>query len=100
MVSVASNRKHSPMRYTDHFANFALALALIDASSEAEMLPARSDRVAPDIANLAWFGSLIGNDRPGPANSALDIKRRFSAVSFVICALAQTYWATSSNCPK
>lgn len=61
--------------------NAFLAFALIRFSSSGEILPACSERVAPEIASLAWVGSLIGNEWPGPANSLLGIDARFAAES-------------------
>jgi hypothetical protein len=48
------------------------------------MFPARSDRVAPEIANRACVGSLIGKLLPGPANEDFDIWERLEDVSLVI----------------
>jgi hypothetical protein len=53
------------------------------ASSLEEMLPARSDLVAPDMASLAWFLSEIGKLLPGPANRAFAIMARFAGVNVV-----------------
>lgn len=72
-------------RLQDYF-NFVRAFALILASSDEEMLPARSERVAPEIASLAWTGSEIGNRLPGAAKSLLGMLLREEADSFGIGA--------------
>jgi len=59
-------------------ASRARAFALILAASSAEILPAFAERVAPEIANLAWVSSEIGNEVPGPANADFGILFRFA----------------------
>lgn len=67
--------------------SFFLALALMRAAVEAEMLPARSERVAPPMARRACSLSDTGKLFPGPANEDFGIFFRLAAVSFAMMHL-------------
>lgn len=54
------------------------------AAVEGEMLPARSDLVAPLIASRACVGSLIGKRLPLAANCEAGMDLRLPAVRFAI----------------
>src|SRR5215472_5021139 len=66
--------------------SLARAAALILSAVPALMLPAFSERVAPEIARRAWVGSEIGKLLPGPAKLFAGILARRAAVRRAISA--------------
>jgi hypothetical protein len=59
-------------------------LALISAAVAALIFPARSLRVVPEMAALAWLGFSIENDLPGPAKSLFGSRLRVVVFSLAI----------------